>query len=146
MKKRTGKEDRLVSEIMKDLQMENPSPGFTNKVMQSIQMQSNISAMRSSPLISKAGWIGIAAGLCLVFVFLFLGYDSEVPPETGWLAQHMPSISFPAFDFSFGDLFSRIYPDSSTLFWIFTGVGGIFILAFLERLIDNIRIRHFYLL
>lgn len=145
MKKRMSKEDQLVSGIMKDLRMESPSPGFTGRVMHSIQLESNLSATRPSPLISKAGWIGIAAGLCLVLVFVFLGYDSEVQAEPGWLAQRMPSINLPEVNFSFGDFFSRIYPDSPTLFWIFTGIGGIILLAFLERLIDNIRIRHFYL-
>ncbi len=145
MKKKSSKEDRLVSGIMKDLHMESPSPGFTGRVMQSIQTESDLSVIRPSPLISKAGWIGIAAGLCLVLVFIFLGYDSEVPAEAGWLAQRMPSISLAEVNFSFGNFFSRIYPDSPTLFWIFTSVSGIILLAFLERLINNIRIRHFYL-
>lgn len=146
MRKNKSKEDQLVSGIMKDLKMESPSPGFTDRVMHTIQMDSDTSALRPTPLIGRAGWIGISAGICLLFVLIILGYDSEVPAEAGWLAQRLSSISLPAVDFSFWDLFSWINFTSPTLFWIFTGIGGIIALAFIERLIDHIKIRQFYLL
>ena len=37
MKNEPNKEDQLVIRIMKDYQMENPPPGFTDRVMQSIK-------------------------------------------------------------------------------------------------------------
>ena len=126
--------------------MESPPSGFTDRVMQNIQLESTAYVKRSSPLISKAGWIGIAASLTLLIVLVFFGSSGESTAEAGLLAERLPSFSIPEVNFSFGDLFSWINLDSPTLFWIFTGIGGIALLAFLERIISNVRSRNFYLL
>ena len=143
--KKTEKEDRLISDIMKDFRMESPSPGFTEKVMQGIQLQGkNVKA--SGPLIGRSGWIGIAAGLGLLLGLLFLEYDNAVPEEAGWLEQRLPLIGLPSVNFSIGDLFSWINLDSPALFWISIGIGGIVLLGFLQQLIDKIHLRNIYTL
>lgn len=146
MKNKTGKEDRLISDIMKDFRMESPSPGFTERVIQGIHAQSDNSVPVSSPLISRAGWIGIAAGFFILLGIIISQYDSDIPSESGILAERLPSVSLPAIDFSFPDLFNWINLDSPTLFWIFTGIGGIFLLGLLERVISKIGFRYFFIL
>ncbi len=146
MNKGMSKEDRLVSDIMKNFQSESPSTGFTVKVMESIQLEKSYSSISSQPLISKSGWIGITAGLGILIVLIFLGYGSEVPGEAGYFGQILSSLRFPEINFSFTRLFNWNIFDSSTLFWISTGVGGILLLAFMERLLHRIRIRFFFLL
>lgn len=145
MKNKTGKEDRLISEIMKDFRMESPSPGFTDRVMQNIQAQSDASLSVARPLISKAGWIGIAVGFCIILGIVIFGSDSEVPSESGSLFDSIPFINSLSIEFSYPDLFNWINIDNPTLFWIFTGIGGIFLLGLLERLISRIGSRHFFI-
>ena len=141
-----SKEDRLVSGIMKDFQVESPPPRFTEKVMQSIQQEKSYSAIGSQPLISKGGWIGIAAGLSILVVLIFIGDGSEVPGEAGYFGQILSSLSFPELKFSFTRLFNWNIFDSPTLFWISTGVGGILLMAFLERLLHRVRIHFSFLI
>lgn len=141
---KTDKEDRLVAEIMRDFEMESPPSGFTDRVMQRIQAESH--AHESRPLISRAGWIGIAAGFCLLLGLIFLEYDSQAPADAGWLAQYLPSLGFPAVDFSLENLLSWINAGNSTLLWIFTGIGGLFLLAFFQRLFENWHFRNLYTL
>jgi hypothetical protein len=146
MNNRISKEDRLVSGIMKDFRVESPPAGFREKVMQSIQQEKSYSALSSQPLISKGGWIGIAAGLSILIVLIFIGNGSEVPGDTGYFGQILSSLSFPEIKYSFSRLFNWNIFDSPTLFWISTGVGGILLMAFLERLLHRIRIRFFFLI
>jgi len=146
MTKRMNKEDRLVSDIMKDFQVESPSAGFTGRVMQNIQLEKSYSVISSQPLISKGGWIGIAAGLGILIVLIFLSYGSEVPGENGYFSQLLSSLNFPGININFTRLFNWNIFDSPTLFWISTGVGGILLLVFMERLLHRIRIRFFFLL
>jgi len=101
MNKGMSKEDRLVSDIMKNFQSESPSTGFTVKVMESIQLEKSYSSISSQPLISKSGWIGITAGLGILIALIFLGYGSEVPGEAGYFGQILSSLRFPEINFSF---------------------------------------------
>jgi len=145
MKTKSNKEDRFVSEIMKDFQMENPSEGFTNRVMQNIQLDRSIPVIDKSPLIGKAGWIGIAASLVFLLIFLFVGNDPEAASESGWLFQKLSSIGYPSINFSFHRLFNWINLESPTLFWIFSGIGALMLLVLLERLIDNFKVRYYFI-
>ena len=145
MKKKTGKEDRLISEIMKDFRMESPSPGFTDRVMQNIQAQSDASIPVVRPLIGRAGWIGIVVGFCIILGIIIFGPESEVPSESGSLFDSIPFLNSLSIEFSYSDLFSWINIDNPTLFWIFTGIGGIFLLGLLERIISRIGFRHFFI-
>jgi hypothetical protein len=79
-------------------------------------------------------------------VFLFLGNGNDTPAEGGWINILRSALALPEFEFGFSRLFSWINLDDPTLIWIFTGIGGIMVLALLERLIDIIRPRQFYLL
>jgi hypothetical protein len=141
---KTNKDDRLLADVMKDFRMEGPSSGFTERVMESIQAESQMNAYR--PLIGRAGWIGIAAGFCLLLGLIFMDYDSQVPAESGWLAQQLNSVHIPAFQFSFSDLFSRINLDDPVLFWILTGITGAVLLAFLHRLFETRHMRNLFTL
>ena len=146
MKKRMEKEDRLVSEIMKEYQMENPGEGFTDKVMQSIELESSVSVLKSSPLISKAGWIGIAASLAVLIAYLFFGSDTQAPAESGWLTQFISSLSLPTVQITKPDFFTWINFNSPTLFWICVGVAGLALLALLERILESFNTRQFFLI
>ena len=143
MKNGKSREDRLVSEIMKDFKMESPSEGFTDRVMQNIQIERSIPVVSSQPLIGSAGWIGIAVGLLVLILLIIFGTGNEVPSETSRLMQFISSINMPSVDFQFNSIFSWINLNSPTLFWIFTGIGGIILLGFLERVINEIRLRYF---
>ena len=146
MKKFTDKEDQLISGIMKDLEMENPSEGFTDRVMQRIQTQTDFYLVNSSPLISKTAWIGIAVCFALLLAVIFMGSERQVPAETGWLTEILSSISFPAMHLSFAGLFSWVKPYHPALFWIITSIGGLTILAFLQQLMETVSIHRFNLL
>jgi hypothetical protein len=146
MKNKTGKEDRFISEIIKDFRMESPSPGFTDRVMQNIQAQSDPSVCEVRPLIGRTGWIGIAVGFCIILGIIVFGYDSDVPSESGSLFDRIPFIDALSIEFSFQDLFSWINFENSTLYWIFTGIGGILLLGLLQRIINSIGSRHFFIL
>lgn len=145
MKNGKSREDRLVSDIMKDFKMESPSDGFTERVMQNIQLERSIPAVYSRPLINTTGWIGIAVSLLVLIIFVFLSTANEAPSETGGLIQRLPSINMPSVDFNFSSIFGWMNLNSPTLFWIFTGIGGIILLGFLERVFNRIRIRYFFI-
>ena len=138
MKKGMSKEDRLLSEIMKDFRMDSPPGGFTERVMHSIQLEGSLSPSINRPLISKAGWIGIAIGLGLLILIVFLGNGGEAAAEGGFIARTISSLKLPAVDFGFGNIISWIYVESSTLFWIFVGIGGILLFTVLGRLMERI--------
>lgn len=144
MKKRMNKEDRLMSDIMKDFTMEQPPEGFTERVMQNIQLVDQHKVFSSGPLISRAGWIGIAAGLAALVILVLFGSDTGTTAEAGLLAQCLSSIEVPAIHYDF--LIRWLDLDSPSLTWVFTGIGGIGILALVERLINTLRTRHFFLL
>lgn len=146
MKNEPNKEDQLVIRIMKDYQMDNPPPGFTDRVMQSIKEKSSKSAIDTPPLISRRGWIGIASCLGLLILVIFLGSESQVPEEAGWMARMFSSFNLPVIDLSSVDIFGWLNHGSPTLLWIFMGIGGLLISAILNRMIFNLKIRHFYTL
>ena len=146
MKEKMEKEDRLVAEIMKEYQMVNPSEGFTDRVMQSIELESNIAHIKSSPIISKSGWIGIGTGLILLIAYLYFGFDTQASAESGWLAQFFSNLSIPSLKLTAPDFFSRINFDSPTLFWICVGVAGIAFLALLERILESVNVRQSFLI
>jgi len=141
MNKGMNKEDQLISDIMQVFQFESPPTGFTDKVMQSIQLEKSYSGISSQPLISKGGWLGITAGLIFLVGLIFLGNGSEVPSEQGYVSQIISSLNFPEINLSFSRLFNWDIFYSTTLFWISVGIGGILLLAFMERLLHRIRIR-----
>ncbi|MFC2116095.1 hypothetical protein ACFLTU_06450 [Bacteroidota bacterium] len=141
MKKRIDKEDQFVSEIMKDLITESPSPGFTDRVMQSIQAESSYSAIKASPLISKAGWIGITAGICMILVIVYIVYGGQDPSASGWLTQIIANFNLPVVNVNPEALFGWINVESPTLFWILASIGGLIMLAFIQRIIENLHIR-----
>jgi hypothetical protein len=146
MKKRLEKEDKLITDIMKDFQMENPPEGFTERVMQTIELESNHSSLRTSPLISKTAWIVIIASLLTLIFFLLSGNYSPAATESGWLSKLISSGSIPSLSLNTSDLLSRFNLGSTTLFWIFTGIAGIFLLAILERILEISRTRQFLFL
>ena len=137
MKNSTDREDRMVSRMMSDFRLENPSQGFTDRVMQGIQMKS--STVDSRPLIGRAGWVGIAAGFCLLLGLIFMDSGVQSTEKAGWLSQNLPSIRIPAVDFRVLDWFAWMHPDDPTLFWIFVGIGGFILLGFLQQIFG---IRH----
>ena len=132
MNKRNDTENQLVSGLMKDFRRENPSPGFTQGVMERIRLQDSL--MKSRPLIGRAGWIGIAAGLCLLLGLIFLDAGDQAAEEAGWLSQNLPSLGIPFNEFDFADLFAWMHPEDPAMFWIFASIGGFILLAFLQRL------------
>jgi hypothetical protein len=140
------KEDKLITDIMKDFQMESPSEGFTERVMQTIELESSHSSLRSSPLISKTGWIIIIASLLALIVYLLAGNGSLAATDSGWFSRIIAPGSFSTFTLSNSDLFSRINFNSPTLFWIFIGIAGILLLAMLERILEISRTRQFLFL
>jgi hypothetical protein len=146
MKNRMDKEDKLVSDIMKEYQMQSPSEGFTDRVMQSSEVESSISIVKSSPLISKAGWFGIAASLTILIAYLYFGADTQASTESDWLTQFFSNLSIPSLKLTAPDFFSRINYNSPTLFWICVGVAGIALLAVLERILESINVRQFFLI
>jgi len=143
MKKFSTREDQLMSRILQDLETEGPSDGFTGRVMENIQAQVNPYVFKSSPLIGRAGWIGIAAGLCILMIVIFSGADSPVTADAGWLDQKLASVSLPSIHLSYSDLFSWMDPGSPTLFWILISIGGLVLLALLQHLSETVHVRRF---
>lgn len=134
------REDRLIKEIMKDFRMESPPSGFTGKVMERLRSGSPETVYR--PLISRAGWIGIAAGFLIILALVFTSSETQVPGESGWFAQQIDKVEQPVSNFLSADLFSWIRLDNPILFWILTGIAGLVLLAFFQNLILNRPVRH----
>lgn len=135
------KEDRLMSDIMKDFRMETPPEGFTQRVMQRVRAQGSITSVKSTPLIGRAGWIGIAVFVSLLLVLIFIVNPGQSATEPGWIGRILHMINFPEFDSKMSNLFGWVSHDHHTLFWIFLGIAGLFMLVFLERLFENLKVR-----
>jgi hypothetical protein len=146
MKNRTEKEDNLITDIMKDFEMESPSDGFTERVMQSIELEPNLSTLKSSPLISRTSWIGIAASLLALLLYLYFGYEGQSQVQATWMNRILSSPALEAFKVSITDFFGRINLGGSVLFWILVGTVGILLLAVLERFLETSRKQQFLVL
>lgn len=138
---RPEKEERLLAEIMKDFRMENPPSGFTANVMGRLEGV-NVSEGTYRPLISRAGWIGIAAGFLIILALIFTSSETQVPGESGWLSQQFDQVAQPVGNLLSADLFSWIKLDNPVLFWIITGIAGFVLLAVLQRLITSRPLHH----
>lgn len=143
MKNGMDKEDRLVSRIMKDYRMENPPEGFTERVMQTIQVKSAPTATVFRPLIGTVGWISIAVGILLLILYALLGSDASIASQDSGIMQRLPSFSLPSIDITFNGLYRRLFVDSQALTWIFAGIGGIILMVLVERTLNGLRNRLF---
>lgn len=143
MNKGLTKEDRLMSGIMKDFQMESPSAEFTDRVMEAVEPGQIRSAAWSRPLISTGGWIGIAIGLTVLILFVIFGGNTGTAGGSENIISNLPSVNIPR-GFGLTAFFDRFHFDSPSLIWIFTAIGGLLLMAFVERTIEGIRRRYFF--
>jgi hypothetical protein len=128
---------------MKDFQMDNPSEGFTGRVMQNIQLDSSLTVIKSSPLIGKTAWIAIAAGFALLLTVFIVTGDAESTSEAGWMAKYLSTIKLPEIHFSLDRFIDLSKLNNPTLLWIFIGIGGLILLLLFERLLESFRYRFF---
>jgi hypothetical protein len=71
--------DRITREMFENGGLESPSASFTNNVMSSIEM-AHEPVFQPTPLISKKGWIMLAASVvALVTLIVLFGVDSAAP-------------------------------------------------------------------
>ena len=74
--------DRITRKMFEKGGLESPSASFTDNVMSGIEMGKE-PAFQPTPLISKKGWIMLAASVvALVTLLVFFGVDSAAPTET----------------------------------------------------------------
>jgi len=138
MSERIKKEDQLISGIMKDYELSDPSADFTAKVMDRIELESITPKFVSKPLISTAGWIGISISV-IILILIILMVSSGESSSPGWLSENLswtfrlPEINLPKFriiDFS-----------NPPLSWLILGSGGIVLLAVIEKWFEENRFR-----
>ncbi len=138
MSERIDKEDKLIAGIMKDYEMSNPPADFTARVMDQIELETIKPVFQSKPLISKAGWIGISISILILVLIIFLGSGSESESQS-WVAENLGwNFSLPQINL---DKWRVIDFSNSTLTWIILGSGGIMLLAFIEKWIEENRFR-----
>jgi len=66
--------EEITKYIIKEAQVESPSDGFLNKVMDSVKIESELSLSKKyEPLISKKVWVLIAVVFIALSVFLLTG-------------------------------------------------------------------------
>ncbi|MCK4854380.1 MAG: hypothetical protein KAT31_08960 [Bacteroidales bacterium] len=138
MSERVNKEDQLISGIMKDYEMSNPPADFTAKVMDRIELESVTPGFVSTPLISRAGWIGISISVIILILIILLGSSGESSSQS-WLFENLAwNFSLPQINL---EKWRIIDFSNSTLTWIILGSGGIILLALIEKWIEENRFR-----
>jgi len=139
MSERINKEDQLISRIMKDYEMSSPPADFTTKIMERIEMEPATTGFQSTPLISRAGWIGISISVFILILFILLGSSGESSSQN-WLSENLGwNFSLPQINM---EKWRIIDFSNSTLTWIVLGSGGIILLALIEKWIEENRFRH----
>jgi len=134
----SSKEDQLISGIMKDYEMSNPPADFTAKVMDRIELESITPVFMSKPLISRAGWIGISISIIILMLIILLGSNGESSSQS-WLFENLgKNFSFPQISL---EKLRIIDFSKSPLTWIILGSGGIMLLVFVEKWIEENRFR-----
>jgi hypothetical protein len=138
MSERVNKEDQLISGIMKDYEMSNPPADFTAKVMDRLELESITPGFVSTPLISRAGWIGISISVIILILIILLGSSGESSSQS-WLYENLGwNFSLPQINL---EKWRIIDFSNSTLTWIILGSGGIMLLALIEKWIEENRFR-----
>ena len=138
MSERLNKEDKLISGIMKDYEMSSPPADFTAKVMDRIEMESVTPGFVSTPLISKAGWIGIGVSVFILVLIILLSPSGESSSQS-WISENLGwKFSLPQINL---ERWRIIDFSNSTLTWIILGSGGIMLLALIENWIEENRFR-----
>ena len=138
MSEKIKKEDQLISGMMKDLEMSNPPADFTAKVMDRIELESITPVFVSKPLISRAGWIGIGISVIILILIILFGSSGE-SSSPGWLSENLgKNFSLPNINF---EKLRFIDFSNSPLTWIILGSGGIMLLVFIEKWIEENRFR-----
>ncbi len=138
MRERVKKEDQFISGIMKDYEMSNPPADFTAKVMDRIELESVTPGFVSTPLISRAGWIGISISVIILILIILLGSSGESSSQS-WLSENLGwNFSLPQINL---EKLRIIDFSNSTLAWIILGSGGIMLLALIEKWFEENRFR-----
>jgi len=138
MSERVKKEEQLISGIMKDYEMSSPPADFTAKVMDRIELESITHVLVNKPLISRAGWIGIGISVIILILIILFGSSGE-SSSTGWLSENLDwNFSLPQINL---EKLRIIDFSNSTLTWIILGLGGIMLLALIEKWIEENRFR-----
>jgi hypothetical protein len=138
MSEKIKKEEQLISGIMKEYELSDPSADFTAKVMDRIELESITPVFVNKPLISPAGWIGISISV-IILVFIILFGSSGESSSTGWLSENLGwNFSLPEINL---EKLRIIDFSNSTLTWIILGTGGIMLLVLIEKWIEENRFR-----
>jgi len=138
MSERIKKEEQFISGIMKDYEMSNPPTNFTAKVMDRIELESVTPVFVSKPLISRAGWIGICLSVFILILIILTGSSGEASSQS-WLSENLGwNFSLPQINL---EKLRIIDFSNSTLTWIILGLGGIMLLALIEKWIEENRFR-----
>ena len=91
---KANKEDaieKLVSNIMSDIPLDNPSEEFTSKVMLQLEGLMESKKLSYQPLISKKGWLSILV-LIIALITYFILNNSE--DNAGWFMNINYSLLF----------------------------------------------------
>ena len=138
MSERIKKEDQLISGIMKDYELSDPSADFTAKVMDRIELESVAPVFVSKPLISLTGWIGISISVIILILIILFGSSGE-SSSTGWLSENLSwNFNLPQIN---QEKLHFIDFSNSTLTWIILGSGGIMLLVLIEKWMEENRFR-----
>ena len=138
MSERGKKEDKLISGIMRDYEMSNPPADFTARVMDQIEIETIRPVFQNKPLISTGGWIGIGISILILILFVLFGSGGE-STSPGWLSENLGwNFNLPQIDL---EKLRFLDFSNSTLTWIILGSGGIMMLVFIEKWIEENRFR-----
>lgn len=75
--------DDMLRDLIQEAGLERAPANFTQAVMGQISAQASKSARRSTPLISRWGWIGIAASTIVLSILGVFGLPGSTEPLAG---------------------------------------------------------------
>ena len=101
--------DAFAKKYVKEISTEQPSLDFTASLMKKITLEKNLEVFKAKSLISKKGWMLIAASiLALIFISFFTTTES---------AFNLPKIEFNFLDkLQFTNLFDTLSVSNITLY------------------------------
>jgi len=113
MEEQFRKEDEILKKLVKDSGLEEPSPGFKSKLMDTIQQKADQKVIYR-PLISVKVWIGLAAVFIGVVLISVLFPSTGILPDFGIdISQFEPGFSIPKPEFSktfvYGVIFMSLF-------------------------------------
>lgn len=144
MKKKMDPEEKLVYGMMEHFEIHQPEEGFTNRVMDRVNLEPMPLKDYSGPLISRSAWILIGLILSTIIIFL-LYYISSSPVDSaessGFLKANIPDINTLT-----QPIIEWVKDTMGVLTWYTLGLVSLFILTVIDHILKRNTMQHGFVL